>query len=85
VNFIVGGQECVPFSDIIIASHVLEHLENERDVINELRSKCKRLFIIVPFEEENACEEHMKTYNVDTYHELQPNALPCVKLAGVRS
>ena len=72
VTFIIGDEKCVPCSDIIIASHVMEHLENDRDVILELRSKCKRLFIIVPFEEENACEEHKRTYNLDTYHELQP-------------
>jgi len=72
VNFIVGGEECVPFSDIIIASHVLEHLENERDVINELRSKCKRLFIIVPVEEENSSEEHRRRYHLNSYDELQP-------------
>jgi len=58
--------------DIINASHVLEHLENDRDVINEFRSKCKRLFIIVPVEEENTCEEHIRIYSRSSYDELQP-------------
>jgi len=71
-TFIIGDEKLVPSCDIIIASHVMEHLENDKDVILELRSKCTRLFIIVPFEEANTCEEHKRTYNLDTYNELKP-------------
>lgn len=72
VNFIVGDEKCVPSSDIIITSHVIEHLENDKDVVSQLRFKCKRLFIIVPVEEENSCEEHRRIYSLSSYDELKP-------------
>lgn len=63
-SFIVGSYEEIPFSDVIIASNVFEHLSDDKRVASELLNKCKDLYIIVPYKE-RLCEgtEHINSYD----------------------
>lgn len=63
-QFIQGDHTSVPLADIIIASNVFEHLDNDREVAAHLLGKCKDLYIIVPYKEETAPgAEHVNSYD----------------------
>jgi SAM-dependent methyltransferase len=62
-EFTQGDYKNVPNTDIIIASDVLEHLNNDRDIVKHLLSKCKHLFVIVPYKETPLFIEHVNVYD----------------------
>jgi SAM-dependent methyltransferase len=62
-RFIQGDYNSIPEVDLIIASNVFEHLSDDRNIANCLLSKCKLLFIIVPYKEKPLCSEHINTYD----------------------
>lgn len=64
--------EDVPESDVIIASHVFEHLDNHVQILELLRTKCSTLFIVVPFREDPMGPEHLRVYDEHTYDEHAP-------------
>jgi len=59
-SFIKGDHNNVPYVDIIIASNVFEHLTDDRKIAKLLLSKCKALYIIVPYKEWPLWSEHIK-------------------------
>jgi hypothetical protein len=70
-TFIQGDYSVVPLADVIIASNVMEHLDDDIIVAQELSKRCERLMIIVPFEERPLCNEHVRSYNIDSFNELR--------------
>lgn len=71
-EFIQGDIISVPFSDIIITSNVLEHLDSDKEVVNELLERCKKLFVIVPYNERNFGGEHLRFYDENSFADLFP-------------
>lgn len=66
-TFIRGDVFQVPSVDIIIASNVLEHLENDLSIAGHLLDRCTSLFVAVPFNEKVIPGgEHLRTY--DEHH-----------------
>lgn len=70
-TFYHGDHDSVPPVDVIIASNVLEHINNDRFVATVLQSKCSWLYIFVPYMESPLCEEHVNYYR-EGYYSLLP-------------
>lgn len=66
-SFEQGDHKTVPEVDIIIASNVLEHLSTDKEVARLLAMKCKRLYVIVPYEESPLCLEHVNRYDLHAF------------------
>lgn len=66
-TFIHGDDSTVPKADVIIASHVLEHITDDEAVVRSLLSKCSDLYIFVPYMETPLCTEHVNYYDNTTY------------------
>lgn len=66
-QFIVGGVEAVPRCDVIIASNVLEHIEDDELVVHALALRCSRLFLIVPYRERPLTSEHLRSYDEQSF------------------
>jgi len=71
-EFHTSNADGVPKSDVIICSNVLEHVDNDKEVLKKLSTKCKRLFIIVPYLEKPLSSEHIRTYDEFYYDEFSP-------------
>jgi hypothetical protein len=71
-EFVVGDATVVPKCDIIICSHIFEHIENEDVLFETLVNKCQKLFIIVPYKENLGFEEHLRTYDEHHYDKYKP-------------
>ena len=78
-EFICGSIDDVPVSDIIISSHVFEHIENEESYLNALLNKCRKLFIIVPYKEELGFIEHFRSYDENAYYNWNPKRFVIMK------
>ena len=66
-TFIQGDYRDVVSVDIIIASNVLEHLKNDREVVKSLMGKCATLYVVVPYKEWPLCAEHVHSYDEDYF------------------
>lgn len=61
----------IPSVDVIIISNVLEHMSNDREFVEKLLSKCKDLYIAVPYDEKPPLHsEHVNSYNRQTFDYL---------------
>lgn len=60
----------VPFADVIIASHVMEHISDDKMVINALIQKCRDLYVFVPYRENPLYFEHVNYYDEFSYKDL---------------
>ncbi len=69
-SFFSGDYSKVPISDVIIASHVMEHLTNDKATVVELLKRCTDLFIFVPFKETPLFIEHVNYYDENYYDDL---------------
>ncbi len=70
-KFIQGDYTQVPEVDVIIASNVLEHLSNDIKKAKHLLSKCKNLYIIVPYKETlSSIEEHINSYDENYFRTI---------------
>lgn len=70
-EFIFGDVTVVPSVDIIISSNVFEHLDDDKKIANHLLSKCKKLYIIVPYkEQEPLSQEHIRSYDENYFDEF---------------
>lgn len=67
--------EEVPESDIIIVSHVFEHVEKDNDTLCILKKKCSQLFIVVPYKESPLHKEHLRCYTKKSYCEYNPKSV----------
>lgn len=67
-DFICGEAGSVPVSDVIIASNVLEHIEDDESIVYTLLAKCSLLYIIVPYKEIlGGFDEHINTYDKNSF------------------
>ncbi len=70
-EFFIGDHMDVPEVDVIVVSHVLEHLDDDIGIARQLLSKCKHLFIFVPWRERlGDVVEHVHSYGPDGFHEV---------------
>lgn len=69
-TFTQADYNSVPEVDVIIASNVLEHLSNDREVAQALLHRCKDLYVFVPYDERPLCSEHVNTYGMNHFREL---------------
>ena len=71
ITFVVGSINDLPKVDVIIISHVLEHLSNDKNIVFKLLQKCNSLYIAVPFEEKIIeGGEHINSYNSKSFDYL---------------
>lgn len=75
----------MPESDFIVTAHVLEHLENEREIIAGLLKKCRRLFVVVPFKESPLCAEHVRCYDESSFQDIKPESVSVTTAGETRS
>lgn len=66
-EFTVGDYSSVPCCNVVIASNVLEHLDDDEVAVSHLLAKCRRLFVVVPYRENPLCSEHVRTYSCDSF------------------
>jgi SAM-dependent methyltransferase len=70
------GEACnVPPSDVVIASNVLEHVDDDEAVVAELLPRCKKLYVVVPFRERVVDGEHVRSYDRGSFSRFAPAAL----------
>ncbi len=67
-----GDQDDVPEVDVIIASHILEHITADLEIVKVLLTKCKDLYIVVPYREDPLWHEHVRSYDETRYEALGP-------------
>lgn len=72
-QFIVGDHQRAPAVDVIVASHVMEHIPNDEEVARNLLSKCNHLYIVTPYRETDLIPEHLRSYDETSFHSLNPS------------
>ena len=65
--FLCGDYKQIKKEEIIIASHIMEHLTNDKDVVKNLLDKCNELYVFVPFKEIPLYFEHVNFYDENYY------------------
>lgn len=85
-GFICGDYKDIGKMDIIISSHVMEHLENDKEVVRNLLVKCKVLYVFVPYKENPLFYEHVNYYEENYYDEfdVKMKNVFCVKYKYIR-
>jgi len=71
-DYYVSDVDGVLYSDIIICSNVLEHIEDDKRTVKKLLKKCKKLYVTVPYLERPLCSEHLRIYNINYFDEFRP-------------
>jgi SAM-dependent methyltransferase len=69
-TFVCGSHESVPEVDVIVASNVLEHIENDLETARLLASKCAEFYVFVPYMERPLCSEHVNGYTRESFSAL---------------
>jgi trans-aconitate methyltransferase len=69
-NFISGEMSNICNCNLIIASHVMEHLTDDKKIIKQLLNKCEDLYVFVPYKETPLYHEHVNFYTEDYYYDL---------------
>jgi ubiquinone/menaquinone biosynthesis C-methylase UbiE len=69
-DFYVGSIKDIPSVDVIIASHVMEHITNDKLIVLELLEKCVDMFVFVPHQETPLFVEHVNYYSYDYYDDM---------------
>lgn len=69
-DFFSGNIIELPSVNIIIASHVMEHITNDKSLVRELLKKCDDLFVFVPYKERPLFIEHVNYYDDNYYDDL---------------
>jgi SAM-dependent methyltransferase len=72
-EFQQGDHTAVPSVDVIVTSNVLEHVSDPISVAHALRGRCQSLYIIVPFREWPRIEEHVHTFEVESFRDVGPH------------
>jgi SAM-dependent methyltransferase len=81
-RFHIADHVTCPPSDVIITSNVLEHLENDTDVVRALIDKCGDLFVTVPYDEQYLIDEHRRRYTRESFAEFAPKIISIFPSAG---
>jgi hypothetical protein len=80
-QFRQGDFRCVPDTDVIITSNVLEHLDDDCEIAAQLLSKCKHLYVITPYKESAPfAAEHIRSYDnrhFESVGEYSYEVFPC--------
>lgn len=72
-EFRQGGVEAIPDGvDVIIASNVLEHLDDDLAVVRTLLAKCSALYVVVPYREQPLFGEHVRSYDKNRFSAFAP-------------
>jgi SAM-dependent methyltransferase len=72
-EFVHGDYSSVPKVDIIVASNIFEHLSNDLTIAMHLKSRCRKLFIIVPYKEQIfPGGEHVNSYDEKSFTDMSP-------------
>lgn len=66
-EFLAGDITIIPEVDIIIASNVLEHLDNDIEIAKKLLKNCNQLYVTVPYKEHPLSTEHINYYDEDYF------------------
>ena len=69
-SFMQGDYTSVSDVDVIISSGVFEHFTDDRKIAKHLLSKCKSLYIVVPYKEWPLFSEHVNTYDENYYSDV---------------
>lgn len=73
-EFVCGEADSVPMSEVIVASNVLEHLQDDEALVHLLLEKCKFLYIIVPYKEViGSINEHIRSYDENSFKNFTPS------------
>jgi len=82
-HFICGNHTSVPEVDVIIASNVFEHIQDDLKIAEYLRQKCKVLYIIVPYKEKpGESIEHINTYDEESFPAIRNRTFKVFKTRG---
>jgi hypothetical protein len=79
-DFFTGGINDLGNFDTIVASHVMEHITDDKIIVKELLKKCKDLFVFVPFKESPLFIEHVNYYERDYYNDMYPADIKVFKV-----
>jgi SAM-dependent methyltransferase len=61
-----------PLIDILICSHIVEHIDRDIEFIQELRAHCSQLLVLVPYREKLGLEPyHVHIYNENTFDNVE--------------
>ncbi len=71
-EFRQGDHSAVPEVDVIIASHILEHVTDDLEIARTLLARCRDLYIVVPYREDPLWHEHVRSYDEARYDDLGP-------------
>lgn len=66
-EFVCGDISSLAKVDVIICSNVLEHLDNDTSVVEKLLKQCKTLYVIVPYKEHPLSDEHIRSYDKNSF------------------
>jgi hypothetical protein len=70
-DFIEGDDRTIPSADVIVASNILEHLADHRQVLESLLRRARDVFVAVPFRERLAVGgEHVNRYDLTSFDGL---------------
>jgi len=69
-DFIEGDQGAVPRVDVIITSHTMEHISDDLNIVKTLLTKCRELYVVVPYREDPLFHEHVRAYDEARYDKL---------------
>lgn len=69
-DFVCGEYTSIPFAEVIITSHVMEHIPHDKRIVRELIKKCNDLFVVVPYKEHPLYFEHVNYYDDFYYDDL---------------
>jgi hypothetical protein len=69
-EFLCGDHTIVPCAEVIISSHVMEHIYDDKQIIRELIAKCNDLFVFVPYKESPLYCEHVNYYDEFYYDDI---------------
>ena len=71
-QFYVGDYRVLPAVAVIVCSNVLEHLDDDQQVVTQLLQKCQHLFVAVPYREQPLGHEHVRRYERQHFAALKP-------------
>lgn len=70
-EFVCNEDSEIPCADIIISSHVIEHITEDKAVVELLLKKCQSLYITVPYLEDiRLVPEHVHRYNKGYFKDI---------------